>query len=115
MPVNASSQRSTAAEAPELTPRDHSTNRHQQSRAIAISGNPTLAAYLSELFRRSGWTIAPNPRIRGRHCVRGSKLGAVVVCDDILPDGRGTMPRPPPGRSGNRTSSGARRALGRRG
>jgi hypothetical protein len=109
MPANALSLNSVAPypELSELAPKltDHRTNpRHRRATDIvSISGNPTLAAYLSGLFQRSGWAIARARTVaEGISFVR-TNLAGVAICDDVLPDGTwydaaaalSSLPNPP--------------------
>ncbi|MCC7499368.1 MAG: response regulator [Bryobacterales bacterium] len=54
---------------------------------LAVSGNPTLAVYLSSLFRESGWKIACKPTCGESLAFLRDNRVAVAVCEQELPDG----------------------------
>jgi len=71
-------------------PRTARTERRPTTRLIdilAISDNPTLGLYLSELFAGSGWTIVcAHTWEAGVSFLKDNRV-AVAVCEDNLPDG----------------------------
>lgn len=54
---------------------------------LAVSDNPTLAVYLSSLFREAAWKVVCKPTAAESIRFLGGHRVAVAVCEQNLPDG----------------------------
>jgi DNA-binding NtrC family response regulator len=53
---------------------------------LSIGANPTLAVYLSGLFRRFGWVVRRSASLEEARQFLENNRASVAICEEVLPD-----------------------------